>query len=201
MFFYILIVSVRAPFASDYTHLSIVCERREKYLFRALKMNVLWHPNKKHSEPRGNYTIMIEAILQMKKGEETVPWNVLLLRMSAIYGFIGAFLGSHMAGAGSYAFKPIHAHILVVGWLSLFAYSSYYRSYQVPKSSKLAFAHVWTAIIGSIGLTLGMWMYNLNPFNLPGSFTMVFYIVGGSTLLLSFFLFVFMTFKYSESKK
>ncbi|KAA0566852.1 hypothetical protein F0342_02040 [Bacillus sp. CH30_1T] len=144
---------------------------------------------------------MIEAILQIKKGEETVPWNVLLLRMSAIYGFIGAFLGSHMAGAGSYAFKPIHAHILVVGWLSLFAYSSYYRSYQVPKSSKLAFAHVWTAIIGSIGLTVGMWMYNLNPFNLPGSFTMLFYIVGGSTLLLSFFLFVFMTFKYSESKK
>ncbi|PFA66655.1 hypothetical protein CN378_13095 [Bacillus sp. AFS015802] len=137
----------------------------------------------------------------MKRGRNPVPWNVLLLRMSAIYGFIGAFLGSHMAGAGSYAFKPIHAHILVVGWLSLFAYSSYYRSYQVPKSSKLAFAHVWTTIIGSIGLTVGMWMYNLNPFNLPSGFTTVFYIVGGSTLLLSFFLFVLMTFTYSESKK
>ncbi|WP_231893465.1 hypothetical protein [Rossellomorea aquimaris] len=130
-----------------------------------------------------------------------MAWNVLLLRMSAIYGFIGAFLGSHMAGAGSYAFKPIHAHILVVGWLSLFAFSSYYRSYEVPKNSKLAFAHVWTSIIGSIGLTVGMWLYNLNPFNLPQNFTMVFYIVGGSTLLLSFLLFVFMTFKYSKSKR
>ncbi|BCB02442.1 hypothetical protein [Bacillus sp. KH172YL63] len=129
-----------------------------------------------------------------------MQWNVLLLRMAAIYGFIGAFLGSHMAGAGSYAFKPIHAHILVVGWLSLFAYSSYYRSYHVPESSKLAFAHVWTAILGSIGLTVGMWMYNLNPFNLSTGFITVFYIVGGSTLLLSFLLFVFMTFRYSESR-
>jgi hypothetical protein len=121
--------------------------------------------------------------------------------MSAVYAFIGAFLGSHMAGAGSFAFKPIHAHILVVGWLSLFAFSSYYRSYEVPKASKLAVFHVWTAIIGTFGLTSGMWLYNLNPFNLPGTFTMVFYIVGGSTLLLSFFLFMFMTFKYAESKK
>nr|WP_232353877.1 hypothetical protein [[Bacillus] enclensis] len=121
--------------------------------------------------------------------------------MSAVYALIGAFMGSHMAGAGSYAFKPIHAHILVVGWLSLFAFSSYYRSYEVPKTSKLAAFHVWTAIIGTFGLTSGMWLYNLNPFNLPGTFTMVFYIVGGTTLLVSFFLFMLMTFKYAESKK
>ncbi len=130
-----------------------------------------------------------------------MAWNVLLLRVSAVYAFIGAFIGSHMAGSGAYEFKPIHAHILVVGWLSLFAFSSYYRSYEVPKTSKLAFAHVWTAIIGSIGLTVGMWLYNLNPLNFPSSFTTVFYIVGGSTLLLSFLLFVFMTFKYSDGKR
>ncbi|WP_175989597.1 hypothetical protein [Bacillus sp. Marseille-Q1617] len=121
--------------------------------------------------------------------------------MSAVYALIGAFMGSHMAGAGSYAFKPIHAHILVVGWLSLFAFSSYYRSYEVPKTSRLAAFHVWTAIIGTFGLTSGMWLYNLNPFNLPATFTMVFYIVGGTTLLVSFFLFMIMTFKYAESKK
>ncbi|OAT80159.1 hypothetical protein A6P54_15725 [Bacillus sp. MKU004] len=135
------------------------------------------------------------------KGETWLAWNVLLLRMSAVYALIGAFMGSHMAGAGSYAFKPIHAHILVVGWLSLFAFSSYYRSYEVPKTSKLAAFHVWTAIIGTFGLTSGMWLYNLNLFNLPGTFTMVFYIVGGTTLLVSFFLFMLMTFKYAESKK
>ncbi|WP_335871020.1 hypothetical protein [Bacillus sp. 2205SS5-2] len=122
----------------------------------------------------------------------------LLLRISAIYALIGAFMGSHMAGAGSYEFRPIHAHILVVGWLSLFAFSTYYRLYDVPKKSKLAFLHVWTAILGSIGLTLGMYFYNVNPFQFAESFTMVFYIAGGSTLLISFLLFVLLTFKYSK---
>lgn len=130
-----------------------------------------------------------------------MKYDVILLRMSAIYAFIGAFLGSHMAGAGDYAVRPVHAHILVVGWLSLFAFSSYYRSYEVPKSSKLAIFHVWTAILGSFGLTAGMWLYNVKPFPLPETFTMVFYIVGGSTLLISVLLFVFMTFKYSDSKE
>jgi hypothetical protein len=129
-----------------------------------------------------------------------MKYDVVLLRLSAIYAFIGAFLGSHMAGAGDYAIRPVHAHILVVGWLSLFAFSSYYRAYEVPKTSKLAIFHVWTAIIGSIGLTVGMWLYNVKPFPLPETFTMIFYIVGGSTLLLSFLLFVFMTFKYSDAK-
>jgi hypothetical protein len=129
-----------------------------------------------------------------------MKFDVVLLRLSAIYAFVGAFMGSHMAGAGDYAIRPVHAHILVVGWLSLFAFSSYYRSYEVPKTSKLASFHVWTAIIGSFGLTLGMWLYNVKPFPLPETFTMVFYIVGGSTLLLSFLLFVFMTFKYSDAK-
>lgn len=129
-----------------------------------------------------------------------MKYQVLLLRFSAIYAFVGAFLGSHMAGAGGYSFRAIHAHILVVGWLSLFAFSTYYRLYKVPADSKLAFLHVWTAIIGSFGLTSGMWLYTLKPFALPETFTMIFYIVGGSTLLLSFLLFVIMTFKYSANR-
>lgn len=129
-----------------------------------------------------------------------MKFDVVLLRMSAIYAFIGAFLGSHLAGGGDYSVRPVHAHILVVGWLSLFAFATYYRLYQVPAASKLAIFHVWTAILGSAGLTLGMWLYMAKPFALPETFTMVFYIVGGSLLLLSFLLFVFMTFKYSDAR-
>ncbi|MEK4031096.1 MULTISPECIES: hypothetical protein [Bacillaceae] len=107
-------------------------------------------------------------------------------------------MGSHMAGAGSYAFRPIHAHILVVGWLSLFAFAAFYRMYAVPRSSKLAGVHVWSAIIGAIGLTAGMWLYHIKPFGLPEAFTTVCYIVGGSILLFSFLLFVFVSFKYGK---
>ncbi|WP_342748181.1 hypothetical protein [Virgibacillus ndiopensis] len=47
-------------------------------------------------------------------------YSKILLRFSALFALVGAFLGSHMAGAGGYAFKTVHAHILVVGWLTLF---------------------------------------------------------------------------------
>lgn len=119
-------------------------------------------------------------------------YSKILLRFSALFAVIGAFLGAHMAGAGSYAFRPIHAHILVVGWLSLFAWAVYYKIFYL-KQSLLARLHVWTAIIGSIGLTAGMWLQFLKPFNLPDVFSLIFYIAGGSILLISFVFFLILT--------
>jgi len=122
-----------------------------------------------------------------------------LIRLSAIFGIIGAYLGSHMAGAGSYAFRPIHAHILVVGWLSLFSWGVFYRLFTI-KFPKLANLHGWTAMIGAIGLTVGMWLQFMQPFGINETFSLIFYIVGGSTLLLSFALFVVVTFAIDEKK-
>ncbi|MGM8214580.1 hypothetical protein ACLIA0_03295 [Bacillaceae bacterium W0354] len=122
-----------------------------------------------------------------------------LLRLASIFGVIGAILGAHMAGAGSYAFRPVHAHILVVGWLSLFAWAVYYKVFQ-SKSSILTKLHVWSAIIGSIGLTIGMWLYMVRPFDLPEGLTLGFYIGGGATLLLSYVIFFFMTLVYKVEK-
>ena len=120
-------------------------------------------------------------------------WSIRLIRISAIFGMIGAFLGSHMAGAGSYAFRPIHAHILVVGWLSVFAWGVFYKIFKV-RAKKLVTAHGFTAIVGSIGLTMGMWFQFMQPFGLNETFSLIFYIVGGSILLISFALFVLLTF-------
>jgi len=125
----------------------------------------------------------------------------LLIRFSALYAVVGAFIGGHMAGAGSYAFRAIHAHILVVGWLSLFAFAVFYALFAIPKTSKLATFHVWSAIIGSFGLTAGMWMYFLKPGALPETFTLIFYIVGGTILMISFILFALMTFAYGKEIK
>jgi len=120
-------------------------------------------------------------------------WSLRLIRIAAIFGLIGTVLGSHMAGSGSYAFRPIHAHILLVGWLSMFAWGVFYRLYTV-KYRKLVSLHGWTAIIGAIGLTSGMWLQFMRPFNVPETFALIFYIVGGTILLISFGLFVLVTF-------
>lgn len=120
-------------------------------------------------------------------------WSLRLIRIAAVFGLIGAVLGSHMAGAGSYAFKPVHAHVLVVGRLSMFAWGIFYKAYRV-RAKKLMVAQGWTAIIGSVGLSLGMWLQFLQPFNINETFSLIFYIVGGTILLVSFALFLAVTF-------
>lgn len=120
------------------------------------------------------------------------------VRVSAIYALIGAFMGSHMAGGGGLQLSPIHAHILVVGWLSLFAFAIYYKVFNIPKDSKLSIAHVWTSFLGVLGLTSGMWLYYIQPIEGMQTFNTVFFIVGGTTLLIAFVLFAIMAFVHGK---
>lgn len=126
-------------------------------------------------------------------------YSKFLLRFSALFALLGAFLGSHMAGAGGFEFLTVHAHILVVGWLTLFAWSVYYQVF-TPANKTLSRLHVWTAIIGTIGLTGGMWFRYVGPFGIDttGVFSLIFFIVGGTILLISFLLFLILTFMPTE---
>lgn len=126
-------------------------------------------------------------------------YSKVLLRFSALFAVIGAFIGSDMAGSGGYQFKAIHAHILVVGWLTLFAWAVFYKI-STPAKTIIATLHVWSAIIGAAGLTIGMWLYYIKPFNLNETFDTVFFIVGGSILLLSFIFFFILTFMKTADK-
>ncbi|UFU00276.1 hypothetical protein KO561_04810 [Radiobacillus kanasensis] len=120
-----------------------------------------------------------------------------LLRFAGVFGVIGAMLGAHMAGSNSYIFRPIHAHILVVGWLTLFGWAVFYKIFQTSQTL-ITKIQVWTAIIGSVGLTTGMWLYIVNPFDFPEVITTIFYIGGGVALLISFVFFFIITLLYKE---
>lgn len=120
-------------------------------------------------------------------------WSIRLIRLAALFGVIGTVIGSSMSGAMDYGLRPVHAHILLAGWLSVFAWGIFYKVYHV-RSSLLVNIHGWTAVLGSIGLTSGMWFYNLNPFNWNDSFVLVYFIIGGTLLLISFILFLVITF-------
>ena len=127
---------------------------------------------------------------------ETI-WSTRLVRFSAIFGLIGAILGAHMAGAGSLAFRPVHAHVLVVGWLSLIAWGVYYKAFKV-KSSTLVTLQGWTGIIGATGLSVGLWLQYLQPLGDIKALNLAVYIGGGVILLLSFVLFLIVTFQQNK---
>ena len=90
-------------------------------------------------------------------------------------------------------FRSIHAHILLVGWLSVFAWGIFYRVYTI-KFKKLVAIHSVLGMVGAFTLTGGMWLYNLNPFNWNETFVLILFIVGGSLLLIAFLLFMVITF-------
>ena len=130
-------------------------------------------------------------------------WSINLIRFAAVFGIIGTFIGSQMSGSMDYALRPIHAHILLVGWLSVSAWGIFYKLFTI-KYKWLVTVHGITAMAGAAGLTFGMWMYNLNPFHLNETFVMILFIVGGSLLLLAFILFAAITFfveKQPENKR
>ena len=127
-------------------------------------------------------------------------WAIRLIRFAAIFGLIGTFLGSKMSGGLDYSLRPIHAHVLLVGWLSVFAWGIFYSIYTI-KYKVLVTIQSILAMTGAFGLSFGMWMYNLNPFNLNETFVMIFFIVGGSLLLLAFALFVVVTFFIDNKDK
>ncbi|EZH67399.1 hypothetical protein DH09_05570 [Bacillaceae bacterium JMAK1] len=126
-------------------------------------------------------------------------WKVLLIA-SALFGLYGAGMGAHMAGAGSPSLRPIHAHVLVLGWLSLFAWSVFYKVYR-PKQKWLSRIHVVSAIAGSFLLTFGMWLYFESPFNLSEGITLAAYIIGGVFVVVSFFTFVVQAILLEDEKK
>ena len=127
-------------------------------------------------------------------------WAIRLIRFAAIFGLIGTFLGSKMSGGMDYSLRPIHAHVPLVGWLSVFAWGIFYSIYTI-KYKALVTVQSILAMTGAFGLSFGMWMYNLNPFNLNETFVMIFFIVGGSLLLLAFALFVVVTFFIDNKEK
>ena len=127
-------------------------------------------------------------------------WAIRLIRFAAIFGLIGTFLGSKMSGDLDYSMRPIHAHVLLVGWLSVFAWGIFYSIYTI-KYKVLVTVQSILAMTGAFGLSFGMWMYNRNPFNLNETFVMIFFIVGGSLLLLAFALFVVVTFLIDNKEK
>jgi len=95
-------------------------------------------------------------------------WSIQLIRFAAIFGIIGTFLGSKMSRNMECSLRPIHAHILLVGWLSVFAWGIFYKVYTV-KYKKNVSIHAITAMIGAFVQTFGMRMYNLNPFRMGRS--------------------------------
>ena len=79
------------------------------------------------------------------------------LRIAVIYALVGMVLGIVMGISEDHTQAPMHAHLNLVGWVSMALYALVYRQYPAAAESRLAIPHFWIANIGAVLLTAGIY--------------------------------------------
>jgi hypothetical protein len=69
----------------------------------------------------------------------TATW----FKLAVLYLIIGVALGLHMAKSGNHGMYPVHAHINLLGWVSMVLFGLIYRQFPAMAGNKLAKAHFW----------------------------------------------------------
>jgi len=64
-------------------------------------------------------------------------------RLAVLYLIAGISLGLFMAASHDHSMFPVHAHLNLLGWVSMSIFAVFYRLWPAAAASKLAKAHFW----------------------------------------------------------
>ena len=77
--------------------------------------------------------------------------------LTAVLAAIAGMLwGLDMAISENHAAMPAHAHLNLLGWVSLFLFGIFYRLHPSLDATKVALAQVWVWIVGTIVMAVGI---------------------------------------------
>jgi drug/metabolite transporter (DMT)-like permease len=101
----------------------------------------------------------------------------------------GMAWGLHMAISDDHSAFPAHAHLNLVGWVSLFLIGIYYRLHPALERARSAHLQVWSWLVGTVVMAIGVGLVHTGtaagePFAAGGSL-----IVFASALLFAWLLF------------
>jgi hypothetical protein len=108
----------------------------------------------------------------MKASSLSFQAAVVLVLAGMVWGIVMAISEDHSA-------MPAHAHLNLLGWVSLFLFGIYYRLRPSLERNRGALTQVWVWIVGTIILTVGVGLVhtgnaNGEPLAAAGSFIVVF---------------------------
>jgi len=101
------------------------------------------------------------------------------IHIAVIYLIVGATLGLGMGISGKFVLQPVHAHLLLAGWLTLAMVGAIYKLYPAAASTKLATAHFWLHNVG-----LPIFMAGLAAMLSTGDQGLMPIVAGGASLVL-----------------
>ena len=77
-------------------------------------------------------------------------------RAAVAFVVVGMIWGLQMAIADDHSAFPAHAHLNLLGWVSLFLFGIYYRLHPALERSKFALVQVWLWIVGTVIQAIGV---------------------------------------------
>jgi hypothetical protein len=84
------------------------------------------------------------------------PISTLFLRAAVLFGIAGITLGIWMGIAHDFTLMPVHAHVNLIGWVTLALYGLAYRAWPTLARPRLAFAQFVIATAGAVAMTGGL---------------------------------------------
>jgi hypothetical protein len=82
--------------------------------------------------------------------------SILSFRAAVLLAVAGMIWGIAMGISQDHSTLPAHAHLNLLGWVSLFLFGIYYHLHPTLDRSRLASLQVWVWIVGTIILTIGV---------------------------------------------
>lgn len=83
------------------------------------------------------------------------------IKVAVIYFIIGVGLGMYMGIGNMFVFTSAHAHINLLGWVSLALAGVIYQVFPDAGESKLATVHFWLHMVGLPIFITSMFMFGL----------------------------------------
>ena len=80
------------------------------------------------------------------------------IKVAVLFALTGMALGIHMAITGNHNQPQAHAHINLVGWVTLMLFGLYYKCFPEAGTGKLALAHFWLSTLGAITINVGVYI-------------------------------------------
>jgi hypothetical protein len=85
-------------------------------------------------------------------------YDIIFITAALLCLLIGEGLGLHMGMNENFLLAPAHAHLNLLGWVTLAAYGLMHRAYPALATSRLAAFQCWFAILSNIAMPAGLAM-------------------------------------------
>lgn len=112
-------------------------------------------------------------------------YDLIFITAALLCLLVGEGLGLHMGMNEDFLLAPAHAHLNLLGWVTLAAYGLLHRAYPALATSRMAAFQCWFAVASNILMPVGLAMMLLG-----GAATLV--KVGSTAVILATLMFVIM---------